>query len=35
VFSDVEEFTAVSPPVDDQTLVIVKRRAPDIEEIPA
>lgn len=35
VFSDVEEFTAVSPPADDQTLVVVKRRAPDIEEIPA
>jgi sigma-B regulation protein RsbU (phosphoserine phosphatase) len=35
VFSDVEEFTAVSPPADDQTLVIVKRRAPDLEEIPA
>jgi sigma-B regulation protein RsbU (phosphoserine phosphatase) len=35
VFSDVEKFTAVSPPADDQTLVVVKRRAPDIEEIPA
>ena len=35
VFSDVEEFAAVSPPADDQTLVVVKRRSPDIEEIPA
>ena len=35
VFSDVEQFTAVSPPADDQTLVVVKRSAPDIEEIPA
>lgn len=35
VFSDVEEFTAVSPPADDQTVVVVKRRAPDVEEIPA
>jgi sigma-B regulation protein RsbU (phosphoserine phosphatase) len=35
VFSDVEGFAAVSPPADDQTLVVVKRRAPEIEEIPA
>jgi sigma-B regulation protein RsbU (phosphoserine phosphatase) len=35
VYLDVEEFSAVSPPADDQTLVVVKRRAPDIEEIPA
>jgi len=35
VFSDVEEFAAVSPPADDQTLMVVKRRAPEIEEIPA
>jgi len=35
VFSDVEEFAAISPPADDQTLLIVKRRAPEIEEIPA
>jgi sigma-B regulation protein RsbU (phosphoserine phosphatase) len=35
VYSDVEEFTAVSSPADDQTLVVVKRRAPEIEEIPA
>ena len=35
VYSDVEEYAAVSPPVDDQTLMIVKRRAPEIEEIPA
>ena len=35
VFSDVEEFAAVSPPADDQTLMVIKRRAPEIEEIPA
>ena len=35
VYLDVEGFSAVSPPADDQTLVVVKRRAPDIEEIPA
>ena len=35
VFSDVDAFTAVSPPSDDQTLVVVKRRIPAIEEIPA
>jgi len=35
VFSDVEEFSAASPPKDDQTLVVVKRRAPEPEEIPA
>ncbi len=35
VFSDVEEFAAVSPPADDQTLVVIKRHAPEIEEIPA
>jgi sigma-B regulation protein RsbU (phosphoserine phosphatase) len=35
VFSDVEEFAAVSPPADDQTLMVVKRRPTDLEEIPA
>ena len=35
VFSDVEEFSATSPPADDQTLVVVKRRASEPEEIPA
>ena len=35
VFSDVDEFSATSPPADDQTLVVVKRRAPEPEEIPA
>jgi len=35
VFSDVDEFACESPPADDQTLVIVKRRARDPEEIPA
>ncbi len=31
----VDEFSAASPPADDQTLVVVKRRAPELEEIPA
>jgi hypothetical protein len=30
-----DEFSAASPPADDQTLVVVKRRAPELEEIPA
>jgi sigma-B regulation protein RsbU (phosphoserine phosphatase) len=35
VFSDVEEFTSLSPPADDQTIVVAKRGAAEIEEIPA
>jgi sigma-B regulation protein RsbU (phosphoserine phosphatase) len=35
VFSDVNGFSIVSPPIDDQTLVVVKRRVADPEEIPA
>jgi len=35
VFSDVDSFSAASPPTDDQTLVVIKRRAPEPEEIPA
>jgi sigma-B regulation protein RsbU (phosphoserine phosphatase) len=35
VYLDVEEFTGASSPADDQTLVVAKRRAPEIEEIPA
>jgi sigma-B regulation protein RsbU (phosphoserine phosphatase) len=35
VCSDVNGFSTVSPPIDDQTLVVVKRRAADPEEIPA
>lgn len=35
VFSDVEEFSGMTPPKDDQTLVVVKRRVPEPEEIPA
>ena len=35
VFSDVDNFTAISPPADDQTVVVVKRSASEIEEIPA
>ncbi len=35
VFSDVEEFALTSPPADDQTLVVVRRRPIQAEEIPA
>ncbi len=35
VFSDVEEYAAVSPAADDQTLLVIKRRSPELEEIPA
>jgi len=35
VFSEVESYSGASPPADDQTLVVVKRRAPELEEIPA
>jgi hypothetical protein len=35
VFADVDGFSAVSPPIDDQTLGVVKRRVADPEEIPA
>ena len=35
VFSDVDDFSSISPPADDQTLVAVKRRAADLKEIPA
>lgn len=35
VFMDVGEFSEISPPTDDQTLVIVKRRPKDLEESPA
>jgi sigma-B regulation protein RsbU (phosphoserine phosphatase) len=35
VFSDVEKYAAVSPPADDQTLMVVKRGVPEIEEVPA
>jgi len=35
VYSDVDEFAGISPPADDQTLVVVKWRAPEPEEIPA
>ena len=35
VFLDVEGFTGVSPPSDDQTLMVVKQGASQIEEIPA
>ncbi|MGD9252643.1 MAG: PP2C family protein-serine/threonine phosphatase [Holophagae bacterium] len=35
VFTDVEEYEAASPPADDQTMLVVKRSAPEPEEIPA
>ena len=35
VFTDVEEFALTSPPADDQTLVVVRRRPTQPEEIPA
>ena len=35
VFTDVEEFGLSSPPADDQTLVVVRRRPAEPEEIPA
>lgn len=35
VFADVEEYASISPPADDQTLLIVKRRGGEPEEIPA
>jgi sigma-B regulation protein RsbU (phosphoserine phosphatase) len=35
LFLDVDEFSVASPPADDQTLVVVKRRALEPEEIPA
>ncbi len=35
VFTDVEEFALTSPPADDQTLVVVRRRPTEPEEIPA
>ncbi len=35
IFSDVDDFAARSHPADDQTLLVVKRRPSDPEEIPA
>ena len=35
VFTEVDEFAAQSPPADDQTLLVVKRRASAPEEVPA
>ncbi|MFV2074181.1 MAG: PP2C family protein-serine/threonine phosphatase [Thermoanaerobaculales bacterium] len=35
VFSEVESYSGTSTPNDDQTLVVVKRRVPELEEIPA
>lgn len=35
VFSDVAEFSRRTPPADDQTVVVVKRRLDEIEEAPA
>ncbi len=35
VFSDVDTFAITSPPADDQTLVVIRRRPQENEEIPA
>ncbi len=35
VFSDVDAFAITSPPADDQTLVVIRRRPQEDEEIPA
>jgi sigma-B regulation protein RsbU (phosphoserine phosphatase) len=35
IFAEVEEHAATSPPADDQTMLIVKRRSGEPEEIPA
>ena len=35
VFTDIDDFSAASPPMDDQTLVVVKRQLQTLEEIPA
>lgn len=35
IFTDVAEFAPSSPPADDQTVVVIKRRPPELEEAPA
>jgi sigma-B regulation protein RsbU (phosphoserine phosphatase) len=35
IFTDVSEFSGVSPPADDQTVVVVSRRVTEPEEAPA
>jgi len=35
IFTDVAEFSQQTPPADDQTVVVLKRRLPELEEEPA
>ena len=35
IFTGVAEFSQRTPPEDDQTIVVVKRMLPDLEEAPA
>jgi sigma-B regulation protein RsbU (phosphoserine phosphatase) len=35
IFTDVAEFSPQTPPADDQTVVVLKRRLPELEEEPA
>ena len=35
VFSDIAEYSRATPPADDQTIVVVKRRPKEQEETPA
>jgi len=35
IFTDVNEFSQLAPPADDQTVVVLKRRLPEMEEEPA
>jgi sigma-B regulation protein RsbU (phosphoserine phosphatase) len=35
VFSDITEYSRATPPADDQTIVVVKRRPQEQEETPA
>ncbi len=35
IFNDVAAFSQRTPPEDDQTIVVIKRMLPDLEEAPA
>jgi len=35
IFTDVAEFSQQTPPADDQTVVVLKRRLPELKEEPA
>ena len=35
IFTDAAEFLQQTPPADDQTVVVLKRRLPELEEEPA